>query len=207
MAIQATTAGGRSLRCYFLRDNYRMRSRFDGSFMGRHSSATDSDNQMMGDHMTRLMTRLTVLICFFVVLSGSAFGSAVCRTILGAATPLDLTDAWQDVGVEIMQEGTQTLDLKVCFDKNDSTGLQLQILKKNDSSDTYAYLTRIGTATAPTPVPFDTLRFSLTTDADQCFYLPIDIRGTSPFLKLQAKVGVVGATAGQIDSVTYCFSK
>lgn len=103
----------------------------------------------------------------------------------------DLTSSYADYGAEIDVRGYTRLGLFIVMDVNDSEDVDLKFLAKHESGGTDEY--------EVDGLSEERLWSGSGTDAKK--YYEIDV-GTVPYIQLQAKAGVVGATAGDLTIVT-----
>ena len=146
---------------------------------------------------------LMVILSGVMITAGAVVYASDCYLHLG--TPQDLTTSYADVGKEFRVSGADKVDVQVCYDKNDGASPKIKVLLKTDVQGAqYGAAQALGSVTtANTPVPFADLAFAPVTDADGCWWLPINTRQAS-FMKMQAVMATAGATPAQIDSVEIC---
>jgi hypothetical protein len=126
----------------------------------------------------------------------------------GAGVPLitvaqTFTAGWVDLGPEISMFGYNALKLLLTFDINDSTDLQVRVLEKHESGGAEEFNTTIelvGTA----DVKFQPGYWEKTVDADSLDSLVYYPHGSTPYVQVQIKAGVLGGgTAADMDAAAY----
>lgn len=100
----------------------------------------------------------------------------------------DTDDTWKDQGEEINCSGYNTICVWVDLTINDSTGNQLQILSKREGGGAEEYKAETSAMYQKT-----------LGDSDISRVYVFDIDNVTPYIQIQTKSTVVGATAGTID--------
>lgn len=127
-------------------------------------------------------------------LSGSPYGREVVKS-----TSQALTNAWADLGGEVLTLGYKKIGVWIKIDINDSQNVRLRALPKLDAgaTDEYSLSTKVITAT---DVALTAQYFEFSTDADGNYFIEIDTSGLIFYTQLQVMAGVVGAGPGNILS-------
>ena len=122
----------------------------------------------------------------------------------------DLTASFADVGDEIPVPFFKSLYYFITVDINDSLDPRFKILAKHTNAGAEEYPLSDGSVIVHTQNSYSAAAtnryFELTDDENQLFIIEADIGNNVESLQLQASVGTVGATAGQIDAAYYTIS-
>jgi len=112
--------------------------------------------------------------------------SQVSESVLVTTSDIGaVNDTWKDQGSVIDMRGYTELGLEVTLDVNDSTGNKLQILS--------------GMTSTPVAVLEEATDYQKTLgDADGVFFYKFVTDGLIPYLKIQTKATLVGATEGTV---------
>ena len=117
-------------------------------------------------------------------------------------TAQNLTTSWVDIGSEIDVSRYRYLRLWVNLDINDSNNARIRVLHKRAAAGTDEYNEVIQTASA-SDYKIEDHYFEFNADADQKAAIDIDLKNLAKVIQVQVQCSVVGASAGQIDSIYY----
>ena len=122
----------------------------------------------------------------------------------------DLTASFADVGDEVPVSFFKSFYYYITIDINDSLDPRFKILAKHTNAGAEEYPLSDGSIIVHTQNSYSAAAanryFELADDEDQLFIIEADIGNNVESLQLQASVGTVGATAGQIDAAYYTIS-
>jgi len=120
--------------------------------------------------------------------------------LIAPASPQALTASWVDLGSVLFVKGACIAVLWVQLDINDSINARVRALARRESgAGALEYTLPIRTIEASV-VKVRPAYFEFDTDADQNMLLVAELDGAVPYVQYQVQAGVVGSTAGQIDS-------
>lgn len=120
------------------------------------------------------------------------------ESILAAAQ--DVTAAWVDLGAEISMVGFTHMGVWVNLDINNSENVRIRAIAKHTAAGADEYFLPIESISA-SDIKIQDEYFEFNDDVDQRVLLKIPTDNLIPYIQLQVTAGVVGATAGQIDSL------
>ena len=116
-------------------------------------------------------------------------------------SPQTITDSWTDLGLQIQTIDYSFFSTYLDIDINDSKNVQFRFRGIYDTGGA-DFIIPLKTIKKD-KVLLDDVYYEVNSDADQKIILQTDMDQNIKFIKLQVKVGTVGATAGIINTAKY----
>lgn len=116
---------------------------------------------------------------------------------LFSGDPFEITNAWQDIGAEMVTKGVDSVGVWLDVDVNSSQNVRIRAIAKHEADGTDEYVLPIRTVSA-SDVKVEDEYVELNDDADQKILVEIALNELVPYIQLQIQDSNDGT--GQIES-------